>query len=437
MKNIIMTLMILSASVYASTIGTITALKGKADIKRGKSLLTAHLGDKLQEKDSVITRDSTKVQIIFKDETIITIGKNSNFSIAQYVYEDNNPKPSARFGLVRGAMRTITGKIGKIAPRRFTVKTATTTIGIRGTNFTISGAGSEGQQKVYCTFGAVDVNVLSTGTTVKVPQGTFVAVAVDGSTKLQKYTATNLSDMQSEEFTNKKSKKSTSKQKQTSSSSAPAKKSSSSSSKPAKKSSTSGSKPAKKGSTSGSAPAKKSSTPSTLSNKPKGNSGTSTNGKKNNKNIWTNNKNVTNHDKQNQEEVVRNSTKNIVRYEGGYTGIDYAGSKGARNKPIDGKADMNVNFGNNSATLRIHNAYSTAISVYDMQIKGNDMTGHQVYPNYGASVRGTKTWGNSYTPGFADGVISPDKTNIKGSADVYYYNAKKANVQYNINKEAH
>ena len=182
-------------------------------------------------------------------------------------------------------MRTITGKIGKIAPRRFTVKTTTTTIGIRGTNFTISGAGSEGQQKVYCTFGAVDVNVLSTGTTVKVPQGTFVAVAVDGSTKLQKYTATNLSDMQSEEFTNKKTKKSTSKQK--SSSSAQAKKSSSSGSKPAKKSSTSGSKPAKKGSTSGSAPAKKSSTPSTLSNKPKGNSGTSTNGKKNTKNIWT------------------------------------------------------------------------------------------------------------------------------------------------------
>ena len=240
--------------------------------------------------------------------------------------------------------------------------------------------------------------------------------------------------MQSEEFTNKKSKKSTSKQKQTSSSSAPAKKSSSSSSKPAKKSSTSGSKPAKKGSTSGSAPAKKSSTPSTLSNKPKGNSNPSTNGKKNNKNIWTNNP----HGEQNQEDTVRDAIGgSAVRYKGNYTGIDYAGSKGARNKPIDGKADMNVNFGNNSATLRIHNAYSTAISVYDMQIKGNDMTGHQVYPNNSATVRGTKTWGRSYTPGFAGGVISSDKTNIKGTADVYYYNAYKANVQYNINKEAH
>jgi hypothetical protein len=431
MKNIIMTLIILGASIYANTIGTITALKGKADIKRGKSLLTAHLGDKLQEKDSVITRDSTKVQIIFKDETIITIGKNSNFSIAQYVYEDNNPKPSARFGLVRGAMRTITGKIGKIAPRRFTVKTTTTTIGIRGTNFTISGAGSQGQQKVYCTFGAVDVNVLSTGTTVKVPQGTFVAVAVDGSTRLQKYTASNLSEMQSEEFTNKKTKKSTSKQKQTSSSSASAKKSGSSGSKPAKKSSSSGSAPAKKSSTHSSKPATKN---------PESKPGISTNKKNNKKSIWTlggNKKNTNTHD-DTKDSTVRDSIGgSAVRYKGEYTGIDYAGSKGSRNAAIKGKADMNVDFSNNSATLRIHKAYSNAISVYDMQIEGNGMTGHQVYPNYGASVRGTRTWGNSYTPGYADGVISPDKTNIKGNADVYYYNAKKANVQYDINKEAH
>ena len=200
MKNIIITLIILSASIYASTVGTITALKGNADIKRDGNILTAHLGDKLREKDSIITKDSTKIQIVFKDETIITIGKNSNFSIAQYVYEDNNPKPTAKFGLIRGAMRTITGKIGKIAPKRFSVKTITTTIGIRGTNFTISGAGSDGQQKVYCTFGAIDVNVLSTGTTVKVPQGTFVAVAVDGSTKLKKYTTSDLTKMQLDEF---------------------------------------------------------------------------------------------------------------------------------------------------------------------------------------------------------------------------------------------
>ena len=79
MKNIIMTLMLLSTSIYASSIGTIAALKGKADIKRGKTLLTAKVGDKLQERDSILTKNKSKVQIIFNDETIITVGKNSNF----------------------------------------------------------------------------------------------------------------------------------------------------------------------------------------------------------------------------------------------------------------------------------------------------------------------------------------------------------------------
>jgi hypothetical protein len=202
MKKIIIAIMILSTSIYAGTVATITALKGQADIKRDKGLFTAHLGDKLHEKDLVITKDKSKVQIIFKDDTLITVGKNSNFSIEKYIYEENNPKVSARFGLIRGTMRTITGKIGKIAPARFSVKTKTTTIGIRGTNFTIRNAGADGVQKVYCTLGAVDVKVVSTGESINVKQGSYVSVAIDGSTQLQKYTAKNLSNMQKEEFPN-------------------------------------------------------------------------------------------------------------------------------------------------------------------------------------------------------------------------------------------
>jgi hypothetical protein len=211
MKNVIILLVILSTSIYASTIGTITALTGKANIKRSGSLLTAQVGDKLQERDSILTKDKSKVQIIFNDDTIVTIGQNSNFSIAEYIYEDNNPKPSAKFGLTRGAMRTITGKIGKVAPKRFSVKTDATIIGIRGTNFTIRGAGSDEKQQVYCTFGAVDVKVLSTGAIINVARGTYVSVAADGSTKLQEYSTKDLTDMQKEEFPSTDEKKSTDK----------------------------------------------------------------------------------------------------------------------------------------------------------------------------------------------------------------------------------
>jgi hypothetical protein len=211
MKNVIILLVILSTSIYASTIGTITALTGKANIKRSGSLLTAQVGDKLQERDSILTKDKSKVQIIFNDDTIVTIGQNSNFSIAEYIYEDKNPKPSAKFGFTRGAMRTITGKIGKVAPKRFSVKTDATIIGIRGTNFTIRGAGSDEKQQVYCTFGAVDVKVLSTGAIINVARGTYVSVAADGSTKLQEYSTKDLTDMQKEEFPSTDEKKSTDK----------------------------------------------------------------------------------------------------------------------------------------------------------------------------------------------------------------------------------
>jgi hypothetical protein len=44
MKNIIIAIMILSTSIYAGTVATITALKGQANIKRGKGLFIAHWG---------------------------------------------------------------------------------------------------------------------------------------------------------------------------------------------------------------------------------------------------------------------------------------------------------------------------------------------------------------------------------------------------------
>jgi hypothetical protein len=154
MKNLIKILsllFILNISLYASAVGTITALSGSASILREGKSIDATLGAKLQQKDSIKTSDATKVQVIFSDETIISIGKNSNFSINEFLFEEGDA-PSAKFGLLSGAMRTITGKIGKVAPDKFSVKTKTATIGIRGTNFSIFAA-EDGSARVFCTFG--------------------------------------------------------------------------------------------------------------------------------------------------------------------------------------------------------------------------------------------------------------------------------------------
>jgi len=126
-------LLCMSAMVFAS-IGNIAALKGVVKIKRNAKTITAKYGLAIEEKDIILTQNNSKVQIILKDQTIITVGENSKYSFNEYRF--NSTKSSkAKMKLDHGFFRVITGKIGKVAPERFKVQTKSATIGIRGTNF--------------------------------------------------------------------------------------------------------------------------------------------------------------------------------------------------------------------------------------------------------------------------------------------------------------
>lgn len=73
-------------NLLANNIASITALRGNAEIQREGTSHEASLGSKLKQRDSILTKSDTKVQVIFQDETVVSIGKNSNFSIEEYFF---------------------------------------------------------------------------------------------------------------------------------------------------------------------------------------------------------------------------------------------------------------------------------------------------------------------------------------------------------------
>ncbi len=200
--KIIFLSLLLGSTLFSKDVAVVTALNGEASVKRDGVTLPLSLGMKLQERDSVVTNADAKVQIIFNDETIITVGKSSEFSINEYLFDEEKEENSLQFGLLRGAMRTITGKIGKIAPQKFAVKTKTATIGIRGTNFTI--VEREDAEIVYCTYGAISVSINNSVNIVK--QG-FYARVLDGRALIQAFTPQELHSIQKANFLAKTSKK--------------------------------------------------------------------------------------------------------------------------------------------------------------------------------------------------------------------------------------
>ena len=153
MKKIILIFILLSSFVYAN-IAKVTTLVGEVNIHRADKTLKASKGFEILEKDTIKTTAEGRVQLLFTDNTIISVGYNSTFSIDEYVNDANKP-PKASFGLKKGIFKSITGKIGNLNPDRFKLKTKSASIGIRGT--TILANIGDTEEKIICTDGGIRV----------------------------------------------------------------------------------------------------------------------------------------------------------------------------------------------------------------------------------------------------------------------------------------
>lgn len=111
--------------------GTLSALKPDGTVKILSRQSEVEVGDVLStEKDSYAL-------IKFTDGGELTIRPESSIKIEAYGYDEAKPeKDSFVFSLVKGGLRTITGLVGKRGNRdAYRLKTATATIGIRGTDY--------------------------------------------------------------------------------------------------------------------------------------------------------------------------------------------------------------------------------------------------------------------------------------------------------------
>src|SRR5262245_60410801 len=91
-------------------------------------------GSELDEGDTIRTNADGRAQLRFTDGSYVSLQPNTDFAISEYKY-DGKADGSERsfYGLVRGAMRTVTGAIGRVNRNAYRITTPTATVGIRGT----------------------------------------------------------------------------------------------------------------------------------------------------------------------------------------------------------------------------------------------------------------------------------------------------------------
>ncbi|MAY43073.1 MULTISPECIES: FecR family protein [unclassified Neptuniibacter] len=120
---------------WAEGVGKVILTQGHPIVEREGQHLLLKRNDALFIKDTLITSTDSKVLFRLKDRSTISLAENTLFTLTQYDYKEGSEKSISRFNMLKGAFRTLTGKIGKQKEPNFEIHTPVATIGVRGTEF--------------------------------------------------------------------------------------------------------------------------------------------------------------------------------------------------------------------------------------------------------------------------------------------------------------
>ncbi len=116
------------------------------------------VGSDVVFRERVITTDEGQAQILFLDQSSLMVGPNSTVVIDEFVYDPNTGKGNIAATLTQGSFRYIGGKLSKQG--NATLKTPVATIGIRGSDVTVTFDSAKNQADVVTTHGTASVQTL-------------------------------------------------------------------------------------------------------------------------------------------------------------------------------------------------------------------------------------------------------------------------------------
>ena len=136
-KTLIVVFLLFASVANASNnsfVGIIGAAIG--DIKNQKDEKLAN-GSKIFFGDTIISNSKSNAQILFLDQTVLTLGEETELTIDEFVYDPNSQDGSFVSTVKTGTVKFITGQISKKNPDNLEVKVPAGTLGARGTEFVI------------------------------------------------------------------------------------------------------------------------------------------------------------------------------------------------------------------------------------------------------------------------------------------------------------
>lgn len=134
------------------TIGQIVWVKG--DVKAmgpNQAVRALQRRSPIFEKDTIMTDKSSTGEVVFTDNSVVSLQQDSELRIDSYQFGKDVPAGKVKYvaSLVKGGFRTITGLIPKANANNYQVNTPVATIAVQGTKYAAVLSGGQLYMKRY------------------------------------------------------------------------------------------------------------------------------------------------------------------------------------------------------------------------------------------------------------------------------------------------
>jgi len=122
---------------FAADVGEVKTATGSVHLERSGKKLPVKIGMAVQQADTLVTGADGSAGITFTDNSLLSVGPNSVLGIDKYSFDTTTHAGQFDTSLKKGTLAVISGKIVKQSPEAMRVRTPSSIMGVRGTEFVV------------------------------------------------------------------------------------------------------------------------------------------------------------------------------------------------------------------------------------------------------------------------------------------------------------
>ena len=124
-------------AAYAQDVGQVKNVKGAVHVEREGKLIPATAGMPVRSADTLVTGADGAVGVTFLDNTMVSAGPSTVFAIESYRFDSTTHDGRFDASLKKGSLAVVSGKMVKQTPGSMRVRTPSSVMGVRGTEFLV------------------------------------------------------------------------------------------------------------------------------------------------------------------------------------------------------------------------------------------------------------------------------------------------------------